>query len=124
MPNLQTYSTTYKPVIFPPLLGERIFGRVKTRGVRRIFCRASEKKIQDVCVQDLTHFEFCTIRRAGKMLKSDSWIIGSSEFFHSFFFAMQKIHSYQIPSQDVLGALRAHGALACHYLQTIAIMFA
>ena len=25
---------------------------------------------------------------------------------------MQKIHSYQIPSQDVLGALRAHGALA------------
>ena len=46
------------------------------------------------------------------MLKSASWIIGSSEFFHSFIFALQKIHSYQIPSQDVLGALRAHGALA------------
>ena len=44
------------------------------------------------------------------------------EFFHSFIFAMQKNHSYQIPSQYVLGALRAHGASTCHYLQTIANM--
>ena len=43
-----------------------------------------------------------------------SWIIGSSEFFHSFLFALQKIHSYQIPSQDVLARLlcRLDSALA------------
>ena len=48
------------------------------------------------------------------MLKQASWIIGSSEFFHSFIFAMQKNHSYQIPSQNVLARLlcRLDSALA------------
>ena len=43
-----------------------------------------------------------------------SWIIGSSEFFHSFLFALQKIHSYQIPSQYMLARLlcRLDSALA------------
>ena len=75
-------------------------------------------------VQDLIHLTYIATSDAGKMLNTESWIIGSSEFFHSFIFALQKIHSYQIPSQDVLGALRAHGALACHYLQTVANMLA
>ncbi len=41
-----------------------------------------------------------------------TWIIGSSKFYHSFFFAFAKTHSYRTSTQDVLGAFQAHGALA------------
>ena len=41
-----------------------------------------------------------------------SWIIGSSKFYHSFFFAFAKTHSYRTSTQDVLGTFLAHDALA------------
>ena len=50
--------------------------------------------------------------RLPRSLRSLSWIIGSSKFYHSLFFAFAKNHSYRTSTQDVLGAFQAHGALA------------
>ena len=50
----------------------RIIRKRSRRQRSVVWTAASEKKIQDACVQHLTHFTFCAERRTGKMLISGS----------------------------------------------------